>query len=410
MFFQQKVKQLFLLTNNSIIGSGASYFLTIYLANNFGPEKFGLYSYILTISSFCTLFINWASDQSAASFISKGVSIASLFSTVFCVRVFFFLLSIIGVFAVDDMTLQKLVAILFINLSGFNLSYHFEISGKNKIYSFIYLAERLLYVIVVLLLFYFGFKKMTYVISTYFIILILSLFTQYILFERSYILNVSFPNVKVLLTFIKGNISLVLIMLSAFVYGGISRLFIEKKLGLEALGIFSSGMQLTVLATIFQAQVERVWRSPIYEAISEFNLEKIKNNVKPYLFFTTLPLLIGSVILVFCSDFLVQIIFTDEYKEVASIFPYISFFFITININSLLTILFFGYNKSNEFLLYSALSSITLLIIFFLLPSSASLVTFILSIFICQLLSLMYSSIRIFYIMKKMQGRVLASG
>lgn len=394
MSFYDRFKQLILLTNNSLIGSAASYFLTIYLANVLGAEKFGLYSYILTISAMCTLVINWSADQSAPSYVNKGLSKGDLFSIILTSRLALFLIAMISILLFLNISLKFFIAVMLTTIPVFNLSFYYEITGKNKLYSFIFLFERLLYVGVVVIALNFGFNKITHIILIYGLIVLASLLMQYFVFGEGKLLSIKMQSTKVVFSFLRNNFTLILISLSAFVYGGISKFFVEDKLGLEALGVFSSGMQLTVLATIFQAQVERIWRLPIYKAISDFDIDSLKKNIKYYFYYTTIPLFLFSTLLFFTSDIIVKILFTSEYESLIHILPFISILFITININSLLTILFYGLSKSNEFLIASLTISAVLFCCFIFLPSTSSLLSFILCIISCQFILIIYSSIR----------------
>ena len=180
MVISGRIKQLALLTNNSLIGSAASYFLSIFLANKFGVANFGLYSYILVLSSFSVIFINWSVDQTAPSYFSEGFSKVEIFNLVFVIRFIIFILVSVALILWKDMNIFIFLSTIAINISAFNLSFIFEISGKNSIYSYIYMFERLIYVISVVIAIYLGFDKIETIIILYLVVVSISLFIQYL--------------------------------------------------------------------------------------------------------------------------------------------------------------------------------------------------------------------------------------
>lgn len=390
------IKQLTLLTNYSLIGSAASYFLTIYLANILGSEKFGQYSYILVISSFSIILINWSADQTAPSYFSEGFTKEKLFNLVFFIRAIISIIVSVVLFFWKDVNLFVFFSAITLNITVFNLSYLFEINGKNSTYSFIYMLERLIYVLLVVIAIKLGYTDLRFIFFLYFIVVFISLFVQYFIFENKFLKYFKIPKFSDVLFFLKRNFTIVIISFSSFVYGGISRLFIGEKLGLHALGLFSSAMQITVLASIFQAQVERIWRLPLYTAFAEKNKDEIFKNIKSFMKLSTLPSLFGAISLLFLSEFLVDLVFSKDYWPLKKILPLVAIFFVTINLNSLISICWVGINKSSEYLILSVFSSLIMLSIFVLMPKNTSLTYYIISILFCQLLLILYSSYRIF--------------
>ena len=400
MILTERFNQLALLTNNSLIGSAASYFLTIYLANTFGTEKFGLYSYILIVSSISVIFINWEADKTAPSYFSEGKSKSEIFNIVLTSRILVSFLVTIFLFFWKQVDLFVFATVLVINLSAFNLSFLFEISAKNTLYSFVYMIERLFYVFLVITLFFFGNEDIEYVIGSYLIVTLVSLGVQYLYFERKYLFAYKQPSPFDLFEYFKKNVSFVIISFSAFFYGGISRLFIGDKLGMSALGVFSSGMQITVLASIFQAQVERIWRVPLYDSFSACDKVKIKSNVWSFIKLSTFPSFLVAIVFALFSNQIVEVLFSKEYKILGSVLPVISLFFVTINLTSLITICWFALKKSSEYLITSGLVSLILVGILYILPSSATLAEYVISILLCQVSLIIYSTIRIYYEVK----------
>lgn len=396
----KNLKQLLILTNNNAIGAAASYFLTIYLANYFGAEGFGNYSYILVVSSISSIFINYSTDQTASTMAAKQIAVQDIFNLVFCIRIVFFMLSFLSVSFWYHDQLQLILGVFCLNLFSLNLGYLFEVEQKNAKYSFVYLSERLCYIGLISILLYFSPQKLTTVFIVYVLVTFGSLSYQYGHFWHI-VRNFTMVKWKEAKQLLADNLYLVVIALSSYVYGGISRIFIEDKLGMKMLGIFSSGMQITSLITIFQAQVDKVWRLPIYTSISNRNLQAIKREVMNYIKTSTLPSLFFCLMLAVFGGALVKILFNSSYAELGSVMPQISFFFVLINLSSLCAILWVGLHALREYLIISVTFSLILLIVLYFMPNNISLKIFISGILLVQALSILYSCIRLIFRIKK---------
>ena len=283
---------------------------------------------------------------------------------------------------------------LIINLSSFNTSYYHEINRDNTKYAVIYLFERLLYVLIIVAVNLVSQVNIVTILLVYFFIVSLSLFVQFWRY-RFYIRNYSISTPKNLWQGISSNLPLVIIAISTYAYGGLSRLIIEDKIGLSALGIFSSGMQLTVVATIFLAQIERVWRIPLFDSLEKRNGLLFYKTIKEWLIYSTLPISIGALFVYLFRGLIVDLLFGPEYEELKSLLPYISLFFITISLLSLVNNCWVGLNKYREFLIISVVFSLILLFVLYLLPSSITLNEYIIVILSVQVSLLAFSVVRI---------------
>tara|TARA_R110000823_G_scaffold284631_1_gene402783 strand:- start:93163 stop:94374 length:1212 start_codon:yes stop_codon:yes gene_type:complete len=388
------LKTLTYLTQASLVGSVASYALTIYLAGYLGTEKYGLYSYILAIAGFSTIIITYATDQTAPSLVSKGVSLQTIFNNVLSIRLLWFVLIMVILILWKWNEPVVLFGALIINLSSFNTSYYHEINRDNTKYAVIYLFERLLYVLIIVAVNLVSQVNIVTILLVYFFIVSLSLFVQFWRY-RFYIRNYSISTPKNLWQGISSNLPLVIIAISTYAYGGLSRLIIEDKIGLSALGIFSSGMQLTVVATIFLAQIERVWRIPLFDSLEKRNGLLFYKTIKEWLIYSTLPISIGALFVYLFRGLIVDLLFGPEYEELKSLLPYISLFFITISLLSLVNNCWVGLNKYREFLIISVVFSLILLFVLYLLPSSITLNEYIIVILSVQVSLLAFSVVRI---------------
>ena len=67
-----RLKNLTQLASLNVVVAGLSYILTIALANYLGPQDFGFYSYVLVLAASLTIFIDYATDISAASLMAEN--------------------------------------------------------------------------------------------------------------------------------------------------------------------------------------------------------------------------------------------------------------------------------------------------------------------------------------------------
>ena len=157
-------------------------------------------------------------------------------------------------------------------------------------------------------------------------------------------------------------------------------MILENKLGMEQLGIYSAGWQIILIITIFQGQVVRVWRSDLSNALINKKRGDIKHLISSYLLFSTLPVFMFAIFISFFSYEIVNIMFTDEYILLATILPIFSSYFLFINLDSLVKILWVSIGNRMKYLKISLFFSIMLLFILQSIPSNANLELFALSV------------------------------
>ncbi|MBW7835270.1 MAG: oligosaccharide flippase family protein [Sphingomonadales bacterium] len=395
--YKNYIKQLSILVNNSVIGSAASYILTINLANYLGATSFGLYSYILIVATIIQVLVIYATDISAPTMAAGGADHQRIYNKIITFRCVIFVLVIIILLLWPSVEFTILLGILALSISAINLSFFSEIKRQNTKYSFIYMIERLLYVALVFTLIFINYLQLIHVFIIYFTVTFISLGVQYNLYSDN-LKNYSVPKIKNLTVILYHNLPLVLITLSSFAYGGISRIILEDKLGLQPLGIFSAGMQLTALISIFQAQVDRVWRLPLFSALVDRELPVLWRQIYSYLFLTTLPVIVLAIFTYLYGGGIVSLLFIQEYGPLKELMPQFSLFFILINVNALLAILWIGFGARNEYLFISVFFGLAVLSILKMLPSTVQLSEIVMVILSVQALQTIVSIIRLSFI------------
>lgn len=346
---------------NSLVAIYA-YFLTIKLANEFGPKDFGLYSSILIYGLFFSQFIIFSTD-STARYISNidglisatnkiiKLKITGLVFTSLLLLMFGFKFGFIWSFCV-----------FVVALSGLNLSFFYELNSNNVKYSTIYLIEKFIYIS---LIFVIDIIDIIDIFIIMFLTSLLSLSFQYFsnkikIYE---IVNISLRDIY---NIYKINFYLYISALLTFVYGGVGRLLIGKFYGFESLGKFSAAWQLIFIVTLFQGQVVKVWRKKLVDAISNKNKSKFITATREYFILTTIPVCIISILIFLFSEKYFSIFFTDKYLDAIIYLKIVSFYFLVINIEYFSGMIWSAVkNKKIYFIIYLFYSLMTLILMFF---------------------------------------------
>jgi O-antigen/teichoic acid export membrane protein len=218
------------------------------------------------------------------------------------------------------------------------------------------------------------------------IISISSLFFQ-LNFNKKYFGKNFSLNISDAIFILKKNYLLVVVNISAFFYGGYSRLILESQYGLETLGIYSAGLQITNAVTILQSQIDRVWRLDISIAIKEQNIKILKKLIKEYFIFTTIPLTFAAFIIYFSSDLIENYFFSESYNGLSSILEILCFFFITLNFDSLSRICWVALGKFKEYAIISIVAPVTIISILIFSENTYSIESFATFVVIGQLFS-----------------------
>jgi len=384
------LKQLFFLLKNSFIGSLASYILSIYLANNLGPKLFGEYSYMLLIGMITSTIVAFSTDKTAVILRHK-YSASEVFYKVFSVRLFLFgfilmLLLLLALFTEKYVFYFGIFVITFISL---NLSFLYEINVNNIKYSYIYIIERLVYVAIVFIVIYLDYLDLLNIFLVLFLASAVSL--AYQLFEnRAYVKKFMFVKIQVIIHILKDNLSLTIITFSTFAYGGFSRIILESKLGFYDLGIYSAGWQIVMAITIYQSQIDRIWRIKFAQTLIDNNYQGFVSNLRTFFVFTFPPIIVLSAILFIFKVELINFVFKNEYAEIVELIPLYSIYFIVISFNALSIMLWISIGNKKQYLKINIVSSLVLITVLLLSPKEIGILGFTVIVVFIHLLSVIY--------------------
>tara|TARA_B110000503_G_C7113774_1_gene399355 strand:- start:287 stop:1513 length:1227 start_codon:yes stop_codon:yes gene_type:complete len=355
------ISSLLILTKNSAVVAAASYFLTITLANVLGPYQFGLYSEALIYAALISIIITYATDQTAPKNFAVHGNLSNSLSSIIFLRVTMFCISGIAAYFFLQEDLLLLTFIFLLAIANFNLAFFYEIQKKNERHSYIYLTERIFYIVGAFTLIYLELIELEYIFILYGFVTLLSLLFQGYDSHAFYSINLRMQ-AKPAIRLLSDNFPLVIIALSLFAYGGLSRLVMDAKLGREVLGIYSAGWQLITIASMFQYQLTRVWRLRLSAALVARDLSSFKEHIKTYLIFGVIPICLAGAALGFWAEWTVSFIFTKEYASLALVLPTFGLYFMVIAMMGLLDICWIAMEKNFLFMIINIVFSLFLLI------------------------------------------------
>lgn len=335
---------LIVMSKNNTIVAALSYFLTVTLANYLGPEQFGIYSHALITASVASIFINFSTDQTAAILHSHSRDSREVFSSIFLIRTVLAILvfAILPCFYSDDLVLLAFIYCLV--FANFNLAFLYEIHRRNERYSYIYLLERTAYIGLAFLLIHLKYLKLSYLFGLLLSFNVASILFQLIDNKDMFRLDQKMP-FSIMLNILKENFPLVVIAISAYSFGGFSRLIFEGSHGSEMFGIYSAGLQLVSIGTIFQGQVSRLWRAPISDSMRTLDSKRLYRTIQSYVLHSTLPMLFMCCIFMFMPDMIIALLFTDRYADLITILPLLGMYLVVINMLGLLDMLWISLGR-----------------------------------------------------------------
>ncbi len=358
------LNQIFVLLNTNIIIAIISYGFTLLLIRELSVNEFGKYSYILIVGSIFSLLVSYSTDISATTRFYETKKIDKVISETLSLRLMMFIITLLISVIVGFYNLELAVGIVAISLVSLNFSFIYEINLKNKRYAYIYFIERLFYIsISTFIIFFLDFT----LLKLFIVLLIITLIS---ISFQIVVLKISINNIdyKEGLASLKYNTPLLLSCLAVYSYGGFSRLILEDKLSLSDLAVYSVGWQFIMIITLFQTQVERIWRIKFSKSIIGNDKFLFKKSLIEFLKFSTLPTIFIAIILFIFSEYIVSFLFSEKYIGLLKIIPIFCCYFIVINIDSLLKMITVSLNSSSSYFVIHSITGILLLFTLSLSP------------------------------------------
>ena len=344
----------------NIVASASSYILTVYLMKAFNLEVFGYYSYVLVFSSFYSILMVYATDQTTTRNFFKRSENSDVFTEVVFFRLAMLVVGAVILSFFYDYTF--IIGFVAFCLPSLNISYGYEARSRNFKYALIFLAERLLYSLLVFLIFNYVEPNL---LVLFFVLIIVSLLSfVYQFFDLNLCFKWRLFDFVLPLKIVRENSSMMLATLALFSYGGFSRLILEHNSDYEMLALYSAAWQFVMLGTLFQTQIERIFRPKIS------NIENLLKSygalIKLYFYHAFVPMLFFSVF-VFCfgADLFLLIV-GEKYAGSQYLIKIFALYFLVISVDSLLRMIYLKLHLDDTYRNIQVLFALLLLVVLLL--------------------------------------------
>ncbi|WP_180017915.1 MULTISPECIES: lipopolysaccharide biosynthesis protein [unclassified Acinetobacter] len=354
------LKVLLKLLSTNILVAILSFSLTIYLASIIGPELYGKYAFSMILGLFCAQYVVF-STEATGRFLKNTMGDERAFNAVSFLRlIHFFVILIFSALLTFKYDFEIILGMIAVAIAGLNSSYIYEWKHEQAKYSVVFLIEKIIYISSAFVFLYFFDVKNIYFL--FLIMLLVTLSSCYFQYNYIGVYKVSFNFSDVIFVF-KNNYMMYLTALLTFVYGGYGRILIGEGYGMAMLGLFSAAWQMVFIITMFNSQIVRIWRGRIADSVFKKDSNDLLLNIKTYLVYCVVPVLIFSLILFFFSDLFFSMLFSDKYVDSAKMVKFLSPYFVIITLEFLSVMLWSSVSdRKINLILYAVFSIVTFII------------------------------------------------
>lgn len=365
------------------LASVLSYLLIIYIVRIYAKEDVSYYLYVVAWGLLLTLILDLAGEQSLVHYSkSKKIDIFILWKKISIYKFIIlsislslsFLLEIYGGYDIPQL-------VVFMMVPAFYMAPVFEYNGINTKYAKILFIEKFAFFLLVIALSSLT-KDIIIVFYAYFIVSFLAITAQ--LFAIMPFIEKKNSNAKLdIFEYTHIYLPVYLIIISQLVYGNISRLIVEAKLGAIAFAAITLALQVVNAISIVQSQVDRHIRPPIIQAIDIRNRDALGLIVRHYFLFYLAPIAGGCILMSSYSNEIVAVLFGSKWSEAGHALRYASPLIFTIACMRFIDILVVPLNAARTNLLVNLVSGTLLFALLWINPSK-SLESYVLLIVLCQ--------------------------
>lgn len=312
------LKSLVSSSTYSICAAAFSYILMIFLARMHSEAAFSYYLYIVAWGLLIVQIIDVAAEQCLVHFSKiQSKNIVTLWRALSLFKLTALSIALIVLYLVNSTKYFEIpFECLFFSIPSFYLSPIFEYYAKNILYAKILFGEKLLFLILSIFIGYLGYE-IYFIIILYFIISASSLFYQIFIFRDEYFFE-KIHYLSAIFVYIISYYPVYLVLLSQLVYGNISRIIIESKLGPSAFAYVTLSLQIINTISIIQSQVDRHVRPIVIESINLNDWMNLKIIVRHYAFYYLIPVFFGCAFINFMSEQIIYFLFGSKWTEAAN--------------------------------------------------------------------------------------------
>lgn len=374
------------LLNSSAYSVGAaafSYALMIFLARSHSEAAFSHYLYIMAWGLLIAQAIDVASEQCLVHFAQNNSrTITSVWRTLAVFKLIILSAVILTVFFIRQVINFEIPYEAFLLVvPAIYMGPIYEYHGHNVFYAKLLLVEKILLFSSAVIITLFN-LTITLIIFSYFIISIGSLCVQRYNFGGS-----SFRKSDNFLFDIKlytaSYFPVYLVLISQLVYGNLSRLIIDAKIGAIAFASITLALQIVNAISMVQSQVDRHIRPLVIQAIRAHDRYDLGIIAKRYSLYYLTPIAVGCVLIsIFAADIMI-ILFGPKWTEAGQALSFASPLIFTIACMRFIDILVVPLNAARMNLLVNVASG-ALLFGLLWFNSNERLESYVILIVLCQ--------------------------
>lgn len=384
----------------TLFASICGYALTIYLARFGGAESYGAYAYTLGWSLTISTVVDFGSIQSYSHFAMTLGSRKLALEVVMCIRaiVFGIVIGTATVISVFWGNYQFLLSSV-LALPVFSLAVIFEFQKQNVWYAKITFFEKMALLSTnVLLLELYG--QFEFVYWSYAAIALLSLAYQ---FQQNsfHLRQLLIFRSDLVRKYLYDYWAVAFMAVAQLAFGVLSRLVIEHKKGLAAFAYVSLAFQLIAISSVFQVQVDRVFRVPFFEAFEQKSLSKIIAVTFKYILFTTLPLSMLAFFIFYWSELIVSVVFGSGFELVSDSLQALSPLLLSVNLMKFAGIFWTALHSNERGLKLNLVFSSLMMATLMTLGSDQPISSFLWVIVVFQYTNVALSFIQILYLTRR---------
>jgi O-antigen/teichoic acid export membrane protein len=335
-----KIQNLFSASLVNGLAACLSYALVIYLARIGADGSYGYFLYNLTWALILSSFLDFAGEAVLAKYAQHNKSIEKAVSVIYSMRLIaFFSIMVIFIFFSPSYAIID-VKIFLLMIPIFYLGPLFEYFNKNLTFVVIQLLEKMVLVtLVYCMLENNGFSDVIYFL--YFGANCFSLLIQIYILRKK--LTFSVKNLYAsIINYILLYYGMFFVLQLHLAYGYFTRLMVEARHGMDAFSSVAIALQLINAASLFQSQVDRTFRMPIFLALSDKCWTSLRSAICRYLVFSTIPILMLCLMLFFGAQIIADSLFSGGYSGLTQAIKFLCITPFSVNLMRLGDALFTG--------------------------------------------------------------------
>ena len=366
----KKIKGYGIILTFGLFTAVISYAINLLFIRTYSDEQYGYLAKIIIWSGMISVFVTYETNAIAQKlFIKLEYSISSLFKSIHAVRfinfMFILLLSVLLSKVIDS---KFALLVLVYLLSTFNFSYIFESQRDNEYYAMVHFSERLIYGAISYVLTNFCDQLLDVVLYAVIFSSIASISIQYLKIKDKLIDDKGGISLTIKMIY-KENIYFVINAYAMFLFGNVSKLMLEDKIGLAGLGVYNFCWQIVTLSTFFSAIMQKLLRLKSHQFLFNGDIKSIEQ-----LYLKMFVLAMGCIfalnlLLVLFQSSLLSIINRPGRGEIVQLMHIFSIYLIITSFEVLNEIINVEYNNKNNIYI-NLLFGVTMLLIIYVSNSS----------------------------------------